>query len=359
VKDRDQVLRAFERIPRLLVIRLRSLGDSILSLHLLEALAEYRSDLGIDVLTETPFAPVFAGHRAISEVVTVRPRGSAAATSRARTLADIARRRYPAVLNLHGGSTSLVLMLASGARLRIGHEGYRNAWAYNVRIPRSSRVWGRTDLHTVEHQLSLLRWLGIAVPAERRPRLAVDAGARRRVAAKLERSGIRQERYLVVHPTATLFTKQWQEHKFAGLADVLTRDFGLPVVFSAARHEEPTLQKIAARAAGSHLYWSDLDLAELFALIDGSSLFIGNDSGPTHAAAALGRPVVVVWGSSNCTAWRPWGSDYELIRSDLPCMPCPGYRCAAFGEPKCILDLQVERVAAACRRIIARHPLYV
>ncbi|PYV12220.1 MAG: hypothetical protein DMG07_17535 [Acidobacteria bacterium] len=192
-----------------------------------------------------------------------------------------------------------------------------------------------------------------------RPPLAVDAGARRRVEARLALSGIRPGRYFVVHPTATLFTKQWQEHKFAELADSLARDFGLAVVFSAARHEEPTLQKIAARAAGSHLYWSDLDLAELFALIDGSSLFIGNDSGPTHAAAALGRPVVVVWGSSNCTAWRPWGSDYELIRSDLPCMPCPGYRCAAFGEPKCILDLQVERVAAACRRIIARHPLYV
>jgi ADP-heptose:LPS heptosyltransferase len=71
-----------------------------------------------------------------------------------------------------------------------------------------------------------------------------------------------------------------------------------------------------------------------------------------HAAAALKRPVVVVWGSSNFQAWHPWNTEYEAVRSDLPCMPCPGYTCAAFGEPRCIMDIPVSPVAEACERIL-------
>jgi heptosyltransferase-3 len=351
---RDRLLREIERIPRLLVIRLRSLGDSILSLPLLEALAQYRSDLALDVVVESPFAPVFAEHPAVSRVFVLRARGGSEGITRARAIADVRRRRYGAVLNLHGGTTSLLLALGSGAPLRIGSRGYRNLWAYNVCIPASSEVWGRKALHTVEHQLSLMRWLDLPVPPERRPRLPLRPAALERVRARLRAAGLETGRYCLVHPTATLFTKQWQEQKFAALADAVRGEFGAPVVFSAAATEKGTLDTIAASAAADHVYWADLTLEELFALIEGCGLFIGNDSGPTHAAAAFGKPIVVVWGSSNAVAWRPWGSDYEMIRSDLPCMPCPGYTCAAFGAPRCILDLEVGAVLEACRRIVSR-----
>jgi ADP-heptose:LPS heptosyltransferase len=111
------------------------------------------------------------------------------------------------------------------------------------------------------------------------------------------------------------------------------------------------LKEIAQSAREQHTYWSDLPLADLFALIERCRFFVGCDSGPTHAAAALQKPIVVVWGSSNFQAWHPWGTTFEVVRSNLPCMPCPGYSCEAFGEPKCIRDIPVERVAAACKKI--------
>ena len=89
--------------------------------------------------------------------------------------------------------------------------------------------------------------------------------------------------------------------------------------------------------------------------IQASKLVIGNDSGPAHAAAALKKPMVVVWGSSNSVAWHPWRTNYELVRSDFPCMPCPGYTCHAFGRPRCILDIPVDRVLLACERILPGH----
>jgi ADP-heptose:LPS heptosyltransferase len=205
----------------------------------------------------------------------------------------------------------------------------------------------------VEHQLTLLRWLGLPLPEIPRVSLPLHPEAVKRISERSARSDLSAGQYLLIHPTATLATKQWEEGRFAALADRLTRDSGLPIIFSAAPHESAVLRKVAAQATEDHLYWSDLGLQELFALINNCRLFIGNDSGPTHAAAALGKPIVVIWGSSDFQAWHPWDTKYELVRSDLPCMPCPGYTCTAFDQPKCILDIPVDAVLNACRTMIA------
>ena len=129
----------------------------------------------------------------------------------------------------------------------------------------------------------------------------------------------------------------------------------MPVVYTAAPHEAAILQEIGKKAGRKHTYWSDLTLTELFALVEGCRLFVGCDSGPTHAAAALKKPVVVIWGSSNFNVWHPWETDYEAVRSELPCMPCPGYECREFGDPKCILEIPVSRVVDACEKILLRQ----
>ena len=80
------------------------------------------------------------------------------------------------------------------------------------------------------------------------------------------------------------------------------------------------------------------------------SCFVGNDSGPMHLAAALQRPVLAIFGSSNLTAWRPWGTDYEVARADLPCIPCPGYRCYEYDQPRCIRSIHpMTAFQAFCR----------
>jgi ADP-heptose:LPS heptosyltransferase len=347
-----------ERASRLLLVRLRSLGDSILTLPLLEAVHAWRPALQVDVAVESPFAPIFQHHPAVHETLIIRNRTLPAneGWNRLQALIEIRKRRYQAVLNLHGGTKSLILTLASGAGLRIGQESFRHSWGYNVKIPASSVVWNRPDLHTVEHQLTLLRWLDIPIPQDLRGELHVTHSAEERIRTRLERAGIVPHRYVLIHPTATLPTKQWNPEKFGQLADYLAKHHFMPVIFTAAPHEAQLLIDIGRSAKERHHYWSDLNLEDLFAVIAACRVFIGNDSGPTHAAAALRRPVVVIWGSSNFQAWHPWGTLHELIRSDLPCMPCPGYVCTAFGIPKCILDIPFGRVSEACDRILVEPP---
>lgn len=343
-----------ERIPNLLVIRIRSLGDSILALPMLEALHAWRPDLQIDVLAEDPYAAVFFRQPAVHETLILKNRQCTppAGFSRIRACREIRRRRYAAILNLHGGSTSFFFTITSGARIRIGQEKYRHARFYHALIPSPFVVWQSAELHTVHDQLTFLRWLEIPVPAKPAGKLVLDGHARASINARLHSSGIAGSGYLVIHATATMPSKQWQAEKFAALADRLHELHGLPVVCTAGPREAQVLLDIGRHAAHNHRYWADLDLDHLFALIEGCRLFIGNDSGPTHAAAALGKRIVVIWGSSDSRVWHPWETQYEAVRRDLPCMPCPGYECAAYGSPKCIEEITVDEVFEACNRIL-------
>jgi ADP-heptose:LPS heptosyltransferase len=352
--DIDSLRREIEQIPRMLLLRLRSLGDSILTLPLIEALHGWRPDLELDILIEASYAPVFVHHPAIHEILTLRSRPWLASSgwTRLRAAIEIRKRRYPAVLNLHGGTTSMLFTLASGASLRLGQGSHRGSWLYSAQIPSSSSVWRRQSLHTAEHQLTVMRWLELPIPHEPACSLHVDGAARSRVQNRLAQTGITD--YFLIQPTATLATKQWRPEYYAQLGDWLRKQHGLPVIYTATPGEISILEQIRKEAKGNPICWSDLPLMDLFALIEGCRVFIGNDSGPTHAASALKKPVVVIWGSSDFLAWRPWGTQYEAVRSGLPCMPCPGYTCKAFGEPKCILDITVASVADACERILAR-----
>jgi heptosyltransferase III len=353
--SRAELLRKeLECIPRMLLVRLRSLGDAILTLPLVESLKRWRPDLQLDILIEAPYASVFTNHPAIHEALIVKSRNfpEAGGWSRLKAVHEIRKRRYPAVMNLHGGATSRIFMLFSRAKLRIGEAGHRWAWICNAPVPSSSSIWGRPSLHTIEHQLSLMRWLALPLSTELAGALHTQPASRERMRNRLVKAGALN--FILMQPTATLATKQWSAGNYAQLGDLLNNRYGLPIIYTAGPNEASVLQEIRSSANKPHIYWQDLPLGDLFALIEQCCVFIGNDSGPTHAASALKKPVVVIWGSSNFRAWHPWGTDYEAVLSDLPCMPCPGYSCHAFNRPRCITDIAVSRVFEACERALKK-----
>jgi ADP-heptose:LPS heptosyltransferase len=348
--EADSLRQELQSIPRILLVRLRSLGDSILTLPLIEALHRWRPDLKLSLLIESPFAAVFQHHPAVAETLILRsgkPEPSEG-WSRLRGIYEVRKKRYTAVLNLHGGTTSMLFTLASGATLRMGQASHRASWIYTRRIPSSAAIWKRSALHTVEHQLTIMRWLDLPIDSASST-LYIGEAARTRIQNRLTSAGI--SGFILIQPTATLRTKQWEPVKFAQLGDWLFSRYRCPIIYTSALHEESVLREISRTAKSGHTYWSDLPLGELFALIEKCRFFVGCDSGPTHAAAALKKRIVVVWGSSSFQAWHPWETRFEAVRSNLPCIPCPGYKCEAFGEPRCIQDISVSRVEDACEKI--------
>jgi ADP-heptose:LPS heptosyltransferase len=104
--------------------------------------------------------------------------------------------------------------------------------------------------------------------------------------------------------------------------------------------------------------FDNLSLPEITALGARARLFVGNDSGIAHIAAAVGAPCVVVFGSSNVAHWRPWTTQpNEIVREEMPCQPCHGYFCAEFDQPECILRVPVDRVVAAIDRVLTENKL--
>lgn len=346
-------------LNKLLIVRLRNLGDCVLMTPVLETLRQWRPNLEITVLVERPFSAAFSNNPHISRLeVLDRPAGPLGTyRCRAAILRRLRQSSFDLVWNLHGGSTSLLMSLAPRSRMQMGFEHFRQAHRYSLRAPSAAGIWAKDPVHTVETQLAPLKWLGVPIAESAvRPRVYVSPEALQQADTFLERCGLAGRPFVLVQPTATLRTKQWPEDRFCRLLRLIRARCGLDVVLSAGPGEEAVAQRVAqgfdpqvARVLG----WG---LEELKALMSRCSYFIGNDSGPMHLAAALQRPLVAIFGSSNYNAWHPWGTDYEAVRADLPCVPCPGYRCYEFDTPRCIEGLRADAVFSAFERLAARHP---
>ena len=280
-----------DRLPegaRVVVIRLRSLGDSVLTTPALVLLKQFRPDLKISVVVEDRFAAVFTGNADVDKIL-------------APNAAGLALLRPHLALNFHGGATSVRLMLAAAAGLRAGFSHFRFQPMYNIRIPRAQEILGPEILkmdrkvHTAEHLASAMFYLGVPLTEIPRARL---------FAAPYARSGP----YAVLHPLASSREKTWPHENFLALASHLKTNLGLRAVFIAGLNED-----LSAFSAYPCVQGAPLE--EVKSLLAGASLFVGNDSGPAHIAAAFGRPLVVLFGSSDLDNWRPWRTENAVLTS--------------------------------------------
>jgi ADP-heptose:LPS heptosyltransferase len=273
---------------RVVVIRLRSLGDSVLTTPALHLLKRARPDLEIAVVAEERFAPVFANSPDVSRVL----------PPQARAIRDFA----PTLcLNLHGGTRSARLTLLSRAKFRAGFDIFRPAWIYNTPIPTAQQTLGVSRrVHTAEHLASAVFFLGTPISEAPRSRLYPDAGRAK---------GAPERRYAVIHPTAATPEKTWPAENFVELAQHLRRTLDLEPVFIGGPEDDLSRFRAWRTISGA-------PLGEVMQLMRDASFFAGNDSGPAHLAAAFGVPQIVVFGPSDAEIWAPWRTPAEILKAD-------------------------------------------
>ena len=336
----------------MLVVRLRSIGDTVLATPSLRALRRFLPHARVDILLEDWVAPLVAGSTDVDRVVTVKRRSN---RSRFEAARELRAAEYDVAFNLHGGSTAALLMRASGATHRVGYRDYAYASLHNHLAPPSAELWGTEKTHSAEQQLALLGWAGVPVTDRPATRLFVNERAAEVVSQRLRDAGLEEgEPFALMHPAAAFDSKTWAAENFARVADYLAAR-GLRAVAVAAPEESGVVEEVRRLARRTPpVGFTDLRLTEVAALAARASLFVGNDSGVAHIAAALAVPTVVVFGSSNVAHWRPWATaPAEVVREEMPCAPCPGYTCAEFGEAQCIRRVTVERVFEAVGRVTA------
>ena len=337
-------------VRSVLLIRLRSIGDTVLATPSLYALKRFLPDARIDILLEDWVAPVLEGLPYVDNVLTLKRKST---TARARVMRQLRSLHYDVVYNLHGGTTATLLTRASGATRRVGLATYQYSRLYTHLAPSPLLLWKRDKTHSVEQQLALLGWTGVPVTDRPRTQLAVVEHAAASIAARLQAAGWNEQQPMaVIHPAAAFTTKQWATDKFAEVANHLY-ERGYAVVVITTPAESELADWIEALSLVPVIGFSDLSLPEVTALASRARLFIGNDSGIAHIAAAVGLPSVVIFGSSNVAHWSPWATaPAEVVLEEMDCQPCHGYYCEKFAQPECILRVPSERVIAAVERVL-------
>ncbi|MDQ3652398.1 MAG: glycosyltransferase family 9 protein [Acidobacteriota bacterium] len=344
-------------VRRVLVVRLRSIGDTVLATPSLFALRRFLPQARIDLLLEDWVAPLLDGSPDVDHIITIKRRDTA---SRLTVVRQLRAARYDVAFNLHGGSTAALLTRASGARHRVGYAGYRYRHLHNHAAPPASQLWQRDKTHSAEQQLALLGWTGVPVSDRPTARLVVTADADALVARRLRDVRLDArfdggQDFALIHPAAAFDSKTWAAENFARVAEYL-RERGLASIIVAAPGEERVIDALGSHARVPVVAFTDLTLPEVTALVARARLFVGNDSGIAHIAAAVRTPSVIIFGSSNVAHWRPWtNAPAEVVREEMTCAPCPGYTCAEFDVPQCIRRIPVERVTDAVARVLKEN----
>jgi lipopolysaccharide heptosyltransferase II len=357
---------------KILLIRLRLIGDVVFTTPIVRALRRRYPDARLSYLVEPHAAPIVTGNPHLDEViVATRPDAKGRLRADLRLARRLRAARYDLVLDLHGGPRGAWLAWATGAPRRIGYAVSGRSWMYTERVPRDRALRPR---HSVVNQWDLLTPLGFDAPDPERDatEMVVSPESAASVAGKLRAAGSdpAREPVLVVHVSAGNPFRRWPADSFVGLLTALLRaDARRRVVVVSGPSEREAAGRIGAQArlalgpdaACRIVDQVDFGLAELRALIDTAALFIGGDSGPLHIAGTSAVPVVGLYGPTLAARSAPWRSRRLVTESvELPglaCRPCDQRRCEP-GDFRCLASITTAQVAAAAERALQRAGTY-
>jgi ADP-heptose:LPS heptosyltransferase len=282
--------------------------------------------------------------------------------------------RFDLAIDFHGGPRASLLTWLSRAPERIGYEIAGRSWMYTRRVARPRALRPR---HSVENQWDLLRPLDIDPPDRERDSvdMAIGADAIATVARRLAEAGVAEHhRLIVIHVSAGNPFRRWPLEHFVALTTALAgKEERRIIVTSGPSDREAAVSVVAgARAAlGPEavmrvLSCGEFSLAELRALFDRATLYIGGDSGPLHIAATSRVAIVALYGPTVPARSAPWRSPAVSTASvdagDLPCRPCDQRTCQP-GDFRCLTWIPPERVVAAALRLMngatSPHDLHV
>ncbi|MBI4506667.1 MAG: lipopolysaccharide heptosyltransferase II [Chloroflexi bacterium] len=343
---------------RVLLVKPCCFGDLLMATPVFAALRATFPALDLALLTSSWARPAVATNPDLSRIISSDALGLgrpdlAAALRLGRRLHG---ERFDWLLVLDRSPLLALLALASGAPLRAGLDSRGRGLALTCRIPVPP------DRHEADLYQDVLRPLDVPV-RDPLPRYVVDPRAAEQVDALLGALGAGRP-LAVLHPGGgqnpgtTLLAKRWAPERYAALATRLVARAGATVLVVGAESDRPATAAVAAGlrpGARWHDLTARLALPELAALCARADLYVGNDSGPLHLAAAVGAPTLGLFGPTPPARYAPRGPRAVALRVPLDCRPCwrggPFPQCAG----RCMAALDVETVWAAAQRLLESY----
>jgi heptosyltransferase-2 len=326
------------------------IGDAVLSLPLLDACYQLWPEANLTVLARAQVAELFEAREPEVRVLEYE-RGNG--PLRVRNLISLGRRLrmegFELAFLLPNSLSSAIIARLAGVPQRVGYSTDGRGWLLTQRLEDRRKERG---LHQVDYYLGLLHGFGVS-RMDRIPHLKLKQEVIERGLSLLDILGIENNELLVgVHPGASYGeTKKWFPERFAQVMDLLQKP-GRRFVLLGGPGEEPLAERISAIMASSPINTvGKTTVAEALALVSRCGLFLGNDSGLMHAAAALGVPQVALFGSTDPEKTAPLNDKAVVIHPQgVSCTPCFKSKCPENLE--CMKAITVDEVYVAAEKLL-------
>jgi len=307
---------------RLLVIRLSSIGDIVHTLPAVAALSQANPEAEIHWAVESRYAVLLEGnpfvHRTLLfDTLGWRRRWGSVATVREATqkVRDLRQKKYDVAIDFQGLVKTGFLARLSGAGERLGlaerwlREPLAAVW-YTDRVAAPGRV------HAIEESLALVERLGVRRLERRQWQFPLPrtTGDDRAVEERLQSLGVRD--FMIINPGGGWTSKRWAPENYAGLIRRLEPELPWHFLLTGSPAEEPLMQDIIRRTGSPRVVYFPANLVELIALERRAKLFIGGDTGPLHLAAAVGTPIVAIYGPTDPARNGPFSPE-DIALSNL------------------------------------------
>ncbi len=310
-----------DKYKNILIIKPSALGDIAHALPVLSALRRSFPQAHITWFIRPEFAPLIDHHPHLTNTIIFNRKllGKAWYNPKAfkaliALIAELRRSKFDTVFDLQGLFRTACLGWLSGCKRRFGMAKAREF----ARIFYTHKISQTKDcIHVVDYYLKLIESAG-ASDTEAQFVLPVDSAAADSVNKLLKEYEIESANYVVFVPGSAHDDKRWPIERFAKLADKITSEFGFAVIATGAKSEQPLIGKLQTLAQVKITNFAGLtNLRDLVELLRCSKLVVSNDTGPGHIAAALGTPLVIMFGWSNPARIIPYGRSNCAVAGEL------------------------------------------
>jgi len=341
----------------ILIVKLSAIGDVVHCLPVLEVLRKNYPDARIDWVVEQDAADILEGHPLLNRLIISRRKSwqkdlpgikcLPAVRDVFRFLRELRSQYYDLVIDLQGLFKSGVITGLSKGGRKIGMTGSREGaeWFLNEKpVPVDYST------HAVKRYLSVTEYLGLethewvgGIPVSGRDVHSIEK--------VFETFGLGKRPLVAVNPMAKWTTKLWKTEHFALLSDRVIDELGCDIIFTGSSGDRAVLDEIRERMHNRAPNLAGLtSLKELSVLYQRSALMITTDTGPMHIAAAMGCPVIALFGPTSPYRTGPYGKGHTVIRKRLECGPCFRRRC---GNPRCMNEISVDAVFEVVKKRLA------
>jgi heptosyltransferase II len=329
------------------------IGDAVMAIPALEAVRRARPRDQICVLARPAITDLFAGQPFADAMLSHEFRGRHRGwLGRAKLVHELQKEKFDMALLLQNAFEAAWIAWRARIPERIGYARDARSLLLTkaVPAPRENEI----PRHEANYYLELVRrsgWVD-ARPEVRGARLAISVEERAAAESALRRAGVRENSWrCAIAPGASYgAAKCWPPERFSQLADRLVSEFGADVLFFGSPGEKEISDRIRSKMKSHAVSLvGETSVREFAARLSSCSLFIGNDSGAMHVAAAVGMPVIGIFGPTDPEGTAPLADQFTLVRQPVSCSPCFLRRCPV--DHRCMARISVDSVFEAAARV--------